>query len=152
MTRCEGRRMREFELPSHHSCLPSQVDVYATGMIMFYLFHGYPPFSDRPPVEVCNQRRQPPQSSLPLLLTPSLPQAAKMASLQHLRPEISNLLPEELANLIKEMWSPVAADRPSAKQVCERLEAIFGDYSDEHFSVETYEKTVSSGGCSCQVV
>ncbi len=68
---------------------------------MFYLFMGSPPMSTLPPL-----------------------QAAQAAASGMRAPLRANLDPV-LATLIDQCWHPVAASRPTAKEVVERLEALF---------------------------
>ncbi len=76
----------------------------AFAMILYYLTHGEPPFAWMPALE-----------------------AAKAASLQHLRPEIRPSLNRDVANLIESCWRAEANTRPSAREVCMILEKIFPD-------------------------
>ena len=85
-----------------HENYNDRVDIYALGMIMFYLFHGEPPFQGMPPIE-----------------------AAKAAALRNLRPVLSPKLPKTLKKLIQACWHPEPTNRPSAREVCDTLEELF---------------------------
>lgn len=52
-------------------------------------------------------------------------EAAKAAALKHLRPVLSAKLAPELRRLISACWHPDPSARPSAREVCTVLEALF---------------------------
>ncbi len=90
-----------------HEKYSEKVDIYAFAMILFYLTHGEPPFAWMPPLE-----------------------AAKQASLEHLRPEMRPNLNRDVASLISRCWHPDPASRPSAREVCAILERLFPEEDD----------------------
>jgi serine/threonine protein kinase len=87
-----------------HEKYSCKVDIYAFGMIMYYLFHGKPPFYELNPLE-----------------------AAKTAALRNVRPRLNPQLPSQLRALIACCWHSDPAQRPSAKVVYDTLEELFPD-------------------------
>ena len=104
-----------------HEQYNDRVDIYALGMIMFYLFHGEPPFAGMPPIE-----------------------AAKAAALRNLRPVISPKLPAVLRQLISACWHPNPATRPAAREVSDTLEALFPQ-------ADTVVEDLIGEGCKCAI-
>ena len=105
-----------------HEQYNDRVDIYALGMIMFYLFHGEPPFQGMPPIE-----------------------AAKAAALKNLRPVLSPKLPPELRRLISTCWHPSPASRPSAREVCDALEGLFPQVDP------LVEELIATPFCRCAI-
>lgn len=85
-----------------HEKYTEKVDIYALGMLMYYMWHGEPPFAFMNPME-----------------------AVRCASLEHLRPQIRANLDLRLHKLITACWHANPALRPSAQEVCQTLELIF---------------------------
>lgn len=91
-----------------HENYTEKVDIYSLAGIMYYLFHGIPPFAMIPPEEV-----------------------AEAASFHNIRPKLDPRLEEPLRLLIEMCWDPVPEKRPSAREVCDALESVFPDSSPE---------------------
>lgn len=85
-----------------HEKYNEKVDIYSLGCIMYYLFHGEPPFAWMLPVE-----------------------AAKSAAVDGLRPELRPSLERGVRDLITSCWHPDPAARPTARAVCGILETLF---------------------------
>ena len=97
-------------------------DVYAASMIFYQLFCFRQPFYGINPVD-----------------------AAKMASIDALRPTMSkNLMPPDLARVIRLMWDPDDQRRPTFPQIIQILEPLAEKYQQE-------DKEIAAGGKCCVI-
>ena len=100
----------------------TQVDIYSLGCIMYYLFHGEPPFAWLPPLEAC-----------------------RAAAVELKRPALRPTLEPELAALISACWHPAPAARPSAREIGVALERAFPDAASA-----TFDPVHGEGKC-CEI-
>lgn len=93
-----------------HERYGDRVDIYALGMLLYYIFSGAAPFADAEPVL-----------------------AARMAALENARPSIKTdtaaigtfNIPDSVVPLIRACWHPDADERPCARDVADELERLF---------------------------
>jgi tRNA A-37 threonylcarbamoyl transferase component Bud32 len=84
-----------------HEKYDEKVDIYALGMIMYYMWHGEPPFASMPPLD-----------------------AVRKAAQEGARPQLRVGVPKPVSDLIKACWHPDPSLRPSALEVCRTLDKI----------------------------
>jgi len=90
-----------------HEPYNNKVDVYAYGMIVYYLFEGVPPFYDMDPIA-----------------------AARAASLNMARPQFLNpnsrgtRTPKEIQDLVRLCWDESPSRRPEFYEIVETLEGM----------------------------
>ena len=106
-----------------HEFYGPAVDVYASSMIFYQLFCFRQPFYGINPVD-----------------------AAKMASIDALRPTMSkNLMPPDLARVIRLMWDPDDQRRPTFPQIIQILEPLAEKYQQE-------DKEIAAAAGKCCVI
>jgi serine/threonine protein kinase len=92
-----------------HEFYGTSVDVYAASMIYYQLFSFQQPFYGINPVD-----------------------AAKLASMESLRPTMQkDLMPAQLARVVRAMWDADESKRPTFTQLIEILEPIASEYAAE---------------------